>query len=316
MIHLILLLIGTIYCTEDVVLEFSRFTKKFNREYLTIKETMERFEIFSENYKYIQEHNNKNLGFTLKVNQFSDLTPEELNSMFQGIDVEEAFCETKSLPGEPDLIDWREKEVITPVRNEESCNSGWAMSVAGALESYHAIHHKEVTEVSVQELIDCSSKDDDGCKNGSPDSAFEYVSKEGISTEESYPYVGRKEECQINDKKLEFPSCFTVPPKNTKELLLALVENPVVIAVKANNRNFLNYNSGVLRSSCGTSNDKLDHYVLLVGAGVKDNYPCWIIKNSWGTEWGEKGYAFILREEKEKKYENNCGITEYSLYPT
>eukprot|EP00826_Nyctotherus_ovalis_P012834 TRINITY_DN13415_c0_g2_i2.p1 TRINITY_DN13415_c0_g2~~TRINITY_DN13415_c0_g2_i2.p1 ORF type:complete len:104 (-),score=18.84 TRINITY_DN13415_c0_g2_i2:19-330(-) len=101
---------------------------------------------------------------------------------------------------------------------------------------------------------------------------------------------------------------------STQQLLRALNKNPVLIAVKANNRNFLNYNSGILRLSCGGQKDKLDHYVLLVGAGWKKKHPCWIVKNSWGKHWGEGGYAYIQREEG--TFTNVCGITEYSIYPS
>lgn len=295
--------------------EFGEFMKEFSREYATVEETVKRFRIFSENFRHIQEHNAQPHGYTLKANQFSDLTTDELNAIFKGIETEKGFCQNRSLEGSSGLVDWREKGVVTSVKNEECCNANWAFASAGAVESLHAIRHRELKDLSAQELLDCSGEyGNAGCKGGSAESSLEYIADKGVSTEEEYHYVGRKGSCKKMSNGFKISSCIRVPPENTQQLLRALNKNPILIAVKANNRNFLNYNSGILRLSCGGKNDKLDHYVLLVGAGWKNKYPCWIVKNSWGKHWGEGGYAYILREEGQ--FKNVCGITEYSIYPS
>lgn len=98
-------------------------------------------------------------------------------------------------------------------------------------------------------------------------------------------------------------------PDSDSALMSAIAQQPVSVAIQANQMAFQTYSSGVLTGNCGT---RLDHGVLAVGYGVwTDGTPYWKVKNSWGTSWGMNGYVLIERGNG-----NKCGILSAASYPT
>jgi len=169
--------------------------------------------------------------------------------------------------------------------------------------------------MSEENLVDCS-KQNHGCGGGSMDLAFQFVEKNGICTEKSYPYTaggGQAGKCKASTctKALQ-PGAVTGfhdVAHSEKDLMSALTIGPVSIAVEADKSVFQSYKSGVMTGMCGTN---LDHGILAVGYGTESGTKYWMVKNSWGTVWGEAGFGKL---ERGKNSKGECGILMGATYP-
>ena len=319
----LVLLLGTAFCTEaEVALEFGKFISEFGKKYDSIEETVKRYTIFKDNYRRIQEHNAKNSNYELGVNQFADLTLDEFAAKYLGSRSRKPGvddpCNLKHVPTESKTeLDWREKGVVAPVRNQGSCAGCWAFAVLGAVESLFA--NKKglpIVELAPQELIDCARGygENQGCYGGEVNQGYEYVKDHGASTEKEYPYEARDAKCRKKSETSKITGCVTVPANDNQALLEALNYGPVSVTVKGKNWSFMLYKGGIITDSCG-EDDELDHAVILIGAAFDTvkKIPYWIVKNSWGTAWGVKGYVYIKRDTG--KGEGVCGIAMETFYP-
>lgn len=236
-------------------------------------------------------------------------TQEEFGALFKGY---------KSIPtnndvvftlnGEPaPSVDWRDENAVTPVKNQGSCGSCWAFSTIGGLEGVYAIQTGNLVSFSEQQLVDCSTANS-GCNGGDLPPAYQYVVKNGIETEATYPYTGVDGKCAYNATQTVFnPSSFVqVQKKQPQQLALALNLNPVPICIEANSLVFQFYKSGVIKSLCGQI---LDHCVLAVGYDSDS----WLVKNSWGADWGLDGYVKIAKSDEAGA--GVCGILKEPVYP-
>jgi C1A family cysteine protease len=305
---------------QDEWSEFTGFLKKFEKKYESLEALEKRFDIFRKNLKEIFEHNSiRERNYTMGVNQFTDLTPEEFKADYAGgLLLKKSSCKAYVPIGKavPDSWDWREHGAVTPVKNQGQCGSCWSFSANGAMESAWAIKTNDIVSISEQQLVDCSKKYGNlGCKGGLMDNAFQYAIDNGMCSEESYPYTsGVKKSggsCQSCKPVVEINACSDVPPNNQVALkeAVALV-GPISIALDAETKLFQSYKSGVITSdSCGTN---LDHGVLIVGYGEEDGIKYWLVKNSWGVSWGDDGYIKIERGESV----NDAGICGIAMQPS
>lgn len=306
---------------------FKNFKSNFNKTYASLEEEYERFEIFKENLFYVIEENSKDLGYSLEVNKFADLSNEEFKNTMTGFILKRDEFKTKlgfknngctafnvnSTLEIPDSVDWRTKNVVTPVKNQQQCGSCWSFSATGSMEGAWAIKTGKLVSLSEQELVDCSgSYGNMGCNGGLMDAAFEYAIDNGMCTEESYPYTAQDGNCVKCSSKVQINGCADVPSKDQLALKQAVAQGPVSVAIEADRSFFQLYSHGVLDSVlCGTN---LDHGVLVVGYGTEDNKDYWLVKNSWGSTWGDNGYVKIKRDDK--KDNGVCGIAMQPSFPT
>jgi len=246
------------------------------------------------------------------MTKFMDYTTEEFKKYFTP-GFSKQLVETPKLANVdhleamnfPESVDWRKKGGVTPVKNQGQCGSCWAFSVTGNVEGQWFLKTGKLLSLSEQELVDCDSLDD-GCQGGLPVNAYKSIEKlGGLETEADYPYDGRGESCSINKSKLNvYVNDSVVLPTDEKKIAKWIASHgPVSIGINANLMQF--YFGGIAHPWKIFCNPKsLDHGVLIVGYGTEDGKPYWIIKNSWGPDWGEEGYYRIYRGD------GSCGVNQ------
>jgi len=219
-----------------------------------------------------------------------------------------------SPPRLPYSLDWRDHEVVTPVKNQGQCGSCWTFSATGAMEAAWALKTGNLVSLSEQQLIDCV-KQDQGCNGGQMDDAFEYAMHTPICPDTEEPYEARDDTCQKCPSKIRFSACRDIPPNNQLALKEAVaLYGPVSVSIEADQSYFRLYTGGIITDTrCGTN---LDHGVLIVGYGEDPttSQKYWLVKNSWGPDWGENGYVRIARSDSEND-PGVCGIAMQASYP-
>jgi len=311
----------TLLNENEIWSRFTNFQEKFSKKYENVQELETRFSVFRENFRNIITHNaDRNQSFTMGVNQFTDLTPDEFKAqMIRGLKapVGSFGCGSfsNSASGAPASIDWRTKGAVTTVKDQGQCGSCWTFSSTGAMEGAWAIAKGQLIDLAEQELVDCAGLKygSMGCNGGQMEGAFKFIIENGQCAASSYPYTAKDGTCHSCSAVAHATSCSDVKPNDQLSLKAAVAKQPVAVAIEADTKYFQSYSGGVLTSSsCGTS---LDHGVLAVGYGEENGQKYWLVKNSWGTSWGEQGYVKIGRSESTNDA-GICGIAMDPSFPT
>ncbi len=287
-------------------------------------EELHRHTVWQSNKKYVETHNlyASKFGYTLAMNQFGDLSGVEFAKIYNGYKMETENKQNDTIIYEPNWsvelptsVDWRQKGVVTPVKDQGQCGSCWSFSATGSMEGQNALKTGRLVSLSEQNLIDCSvSYGNHGCQGGLMDSAFRYViANRGDDTESSYPYLAREQtNCYYNSRNVggTISSYSDIRRGNEADLQNAVASiGPVSVAIDASHTSFQMYHSGVYNEySC--SSTRLDHGVLVVGYGTYNGQAYWLVKNSWNTRWGMSGYIMMSRNKN-----NQCGIASQASFP-
>jgi C1A family cysteine protease len=220
----------------------------------------------------------------------------------------------------PDYINWVQMGAVTPIKNQGSCGSCWAFSTTGALEGARFLKTGELVALSEQNLLDCDHVDL-ACNGGLMDNAFKFDEKSGgLCSEQDYPYEAKRNDVCNPSNCTDVPGSIVstfidVPPGNVTALISAIAMQPISIAIEASQFVFQFYKSGVINDdSCG-SRGSIDHGVLAVGYGtdLETQVPYFLVKNSWGPEWGASGYVKIGRHSKNPF--GICSILKLASFP-
>uniref|UniRef100_A0A8C1GGT5 Cathepsin S n=1 Tax=Cyprinus carpio TaxID=7962 RepID=A0A8C1GGT5_CYPCA len=298
--------------------------KKTHTKFYSSKvEELGRRELWERNLQLITLHNlEASMGlhsYDLGMNHMGDMTTEEILQSFATTRVPSdikrqtaKFVDSSGAPI-PDSLDWREKGYVTSVKMQGACGSCWAFSSVGALEGQLMKTTGKLVDLSPQNLVDCSSGYGNyGCGGGLMSAAFQYViDNGGIDSESSYPYEGVQGQCRYNPSQ-RAANCtkYYYVRQGDEEALKQAVANigPISVAIDATHPQFILYRSGVYNDPSCTTN--INHAVLAVGYGAIAGQDFWLVKNSWGTGFGDGGYIRMARNQN-----NMCGIASYALYP-
>jgi cathepsin L len=310
---------------NDYWKQFVVFQERFNKYYDSLQELEHRFQIFASNLVTIYQHNILSISnYTLSINQYSDLTSGEFKDLISNGFKKSPYsfgakCAVFKKSGStvPDTLDWREKGVVTPVKDQGQCGSCWSFSATGSMEGAWALKQGKLISLSEQQLVDCSKRYGNlGCNGGQMDSAFDYAIDYGMCSEESYPYISgitlAAGTCESCEPLVKITKCLDVTANDQLALKEAVALGPVSIALEADTRIFQSYSGGVITDTkCGTN---LDHGVLIVGYGSENGIKYWLVKNSWGSTWGDEGYVKIERSDSTND-QGVCGIAMEPSFP-
>jgi len=274
-----------------------------------------RLGVYLTNSRAIQEFNAKSSTFQVGINDFTAMTPAEYRSLLGHRQMNNIITRKAEVKGNaPESVDWRDSGIVNPVKNQAQCGSCWAFSVIQAQESKWAKEKGQLISLSEQNLVDCVTSCY-GCNGGDEYISFDYVIKHQgglFMKEEDYPYTGRDGKCKFDKTKGVCPVKAWMRPTQGNEDELAegcATMGVVSIAIDAGQWSFQAYSHGIYdEPRC--SSTRLDHAVGLVGYGVDNGVKFWLVRNSWGANWGEKGYIRMIRGKK-----NQCGVATDCVMP-
>jgi cathepsin F len=350
-----LLVIFTFFSLSQSSTEFKTWVKANNKKYNSLEEEKERENVYNANIKLIEKLNkdymSRNVSF--EANQFADMTPDEFKekilmpSRMVPAVLDQRYVVSYSMPVDvPDSFDWRDKGVVTSVKDQGTAGTCWSFSTVANIEGQWALHGNKLISLSAEQLIDCDDTYDPsslhmdcGVFGGWPYLAYQYIQKQGgIESESDYPYCSGMGTCypcvpsgwnktrcgppplycnntfscshRLDQNKfvegLKIKSWIAIEKDENQMQAALLKQGPLSVLINAELLQF--YHWGVWDPILKCNPQELDHAILLVGygtdKGIFGEKPYWLIKNSWGSKWGEGGYFKLIRGK------GKCGIDQ------
>jgi cathepsin F len=315
--------------------QFAAFVRRYGRRYSGPKEYARRLRVFAANLARAAAHQALDPSARHGITPFSDLTREEFEARFTGVrhaasggrDAQRlvhwsvpaaAPATEEEVARLPASFDWRDRGAVTGVKTQGACGSCWAFSTTGAVEGANFLATGKLLDLSEQQLVDCDHKCsaaarnecDNGCGGGLMTNAYAYLMESGgLMEQRAYPYTGAAGPCRFDPSRVavRVANFTAVPARDEAQIRAALVRRGP-LAVGLNAAFMQTYVGGV---SCPLICPRawVNHGVLLVGYGARGfaalrlGYRAyWVIKNSWGEQWGENGYYRLCRGS------NVCGV--------
>jgi C1A family cysteine protease len=308
---------------EEARTEFASFKTRFGRSYPTKEAEEFRFNVFRVNVEQANERNARRPhpdAATFGVTKFSDLTTEEFRAQYlmpkQGHpDYSVGSVWNSTGVGAPaTTVNWFSKGACTPVYDQAQCGSCWAFSATEAIESATYLSGQALVSLSMQQIVSCDTSDD-GCGGGWTYDAYQYVmSAGGLEGYSSYPYTsgnGYSGYCNFNSNDVlrKISNWQWVTQSNSETAIKSFVSSTGPPSICADASTWSSYTGGVVMGSqCG---DQVDHCIQLVGYNDAASTPYWIVRNSWGTDWGVQGGFIYLQYGQ-----NTCDMASTVTWPT
>ena len=311
--------------------EFAQWMGQHDIAYESVEEVEYRFGIWRANKAVVEAHNEEHARgretYTLAMNKFAAMTNAEFSAqMLRPRTTRNADSAERTFEGGAavaDSFDWRSvKDVVTPIKDQGQCGSCWAFSAVATMEGAYNYATGSLNSFSEQELVDCTNSGHYTCNvGGEMSDGVDYIasSQSGyIYTERAYPYTATScsilKNCCNAESNTGVSTGITghtaVTSGDEDALKSAAGTYPIIsVGIDASSTQFQLYSSGVY-APAGCSSTSLDHGVAVVGYDtmtVGGDY--WIVKNSWGTSWGEDGYIYMARNDN-----NKCGIATDACY--
>lgn len=311
---------GTTLSEEQYQFLFTKWVQTHGKNYETTNSLFSKFSTFKANVDLIIAHNsNPNETYKMAINKFADLTAEEFEQQMGLKANEKKFSSAKTVSAPrvdtpcPAMnkannrnIDWS-KGFLPPVRDQGQCGSCWAFSAVGTLAGAWAAHHdgEQLPTLSEQQMVDCVTSSFDrsyiseGCEGGLMSEALDYVSKAGLCADADYPYTARDGACKSSSCKSRVEIRGYKEVHGDAEFVAEIQKHPVAIGIAASSSAFQFYSSGVVK----TCRDRgLNHGVVLAGYFPEEAEPYYYVRNSWGSNWGDKGHIRLSTQG------NQCGV--------
>ncbi|KAL1764783.1 cathepsin 7-like, partial [Sigmodon hispidus] len=277
------------------------------------EEERQKRKVWEENVRMIKFHSEENglgmMNFTVEMDEFADMVKGSVLTLRNGRHIQK-----RGNTPIPKSLDWRTQGYVTPVIKQHGCGACWAFVAAAAIEGQLFKKTGNLIPLSVQNLIDCSRPfGTNGCNGGKISRAFQYVKHNGgLEAAATYPYEAKEGVCRYSpERSVVKITHFLAVSRNEEALMNALVNHgPIAVTIDATHASFKTYTGGIYHEPNCKSNS-LNHGLLLVGFGYEgkesEGRKYWLLKNSHGENWGEKGYMKIPRDEN-----NYCGIASYA----
>jgi hypothetical protein len=306
---LLFLAMAVLVCFAEVdvadKLKFDNFLKDYKLSFKG-EEYGKRLGIFMSNMKRIAQLTKVGTKGNFGINRFAATTPEEFQRLLMPLDFENTvplFNDTEHpIPDAPSRrkrqsipysYDYRSQGWVTSIKNQGSCGACWAFATAALMETTYlrALGSSYNYDLSEQLLVDCNYPTNNACSGGWVNSAIEYIRSYGMTQEYYYSYVGYRQTCKSISSSYRFSGINYFQINSEADIPYYLYTyGPVSFYFKVPS-SFQHYTGGVFDvADCTTGTQGL-HEITIVG--YTPTY--WIVKNSWGTTFGDQGYVYFKR---------------------
>jgi cathepsin O len=297
---------------DEVELQFLDYLEKFHKTY-DGDMYQSKLQAFKKSLDNINALNSNKTGDSAVygLTKFSDMLPEEFLNKHLHLNLSQRFIphSNKHHHHHPDKrstlpqkIDWREKKVVTKVHNQGNCGACWAYSVVETIESMYGIKTQTTEDLSVQEIIDCAGNNNDGCNGGDVCSLLSWMTITNFTIHKKSDY-GKNSRCgKVSAQGVQLQDFVCDRLVGSENAMMKLLVNIGPLAVAVNAQTWQNYIGGVIEYHCDGDVSSLNHAVQIVGYDLTAKIPHYIVRNTWGEDWGDRGYLYIAVDK------NMCGV--------
>lgn len=331
-IFLALFLIKNINANDDAYYyDFKKFIIDYN---ITVNDDkyQEAYDNYLDNFFNLMDYEEKKLKYNVeyKLNEYALISNQEFNFLYinnyslninknNNLRRHHKYYHNSDNENIHKKVDWRIQSYMSPIMKQNKNSFSWAYGLVDVVQTVYSIltDYYHYVDLSIQELIDCSDYKEENTLIQTINNGYDYIIENGLSLDSNYPFEGFVNKCRkFHEPFYHIGDYHVIPENNEKELMYILGNHPVLVNIQASMPFFRFYKSGIIRANqfkyCG---ERIDHSVLLVGYGEeKDGTKYWILKNSWGEDWGENGY-FRLERGVNTMYGGTCGILKHCTYP-